>query len=225
MSTGAERLRSPKSGFLRALIEEARRRTRLRRVGYGVAVVAALVAGVVLYLEVGAGGSRTTQSKAVPTGLLSRPTRLTIVSNNPKAARAIFHLRCAPTGGDIPSPAQACAALRSVTRKLPLGYGCPKPPATIPQGSWGTGNTTLTISGELNGKSFHNVIRDPCLTGPAPPTLMGQILGIVNHNPSYRPFKRHVVVRYFFRLRLGPDGHEREVRVARIVRPSRSSNH
>jgi hypothetical protein len=49
-------------------------------------------------------------------------------------------------------------------------------------------------AGRLDGRRFHNVIRDSCLRGG--PTLLGQILAIVDHDPSYGPYKEHVIKRY-----------------------------
>lgn len=77
------------------------------------------------------------------------PTRVTILAINPNVGRAVFHLSCAPAGGDIPDPAGACAALAAapdlVTRPEPFscigGFN-----------SW----WDLTISGRLRGHPFHS---------------------------------------------------------------------
>lgn len=49
-------------------------------------------------------GARTLPSAAPQTSL-------TIVALNASAGRGVFHLRCGPTGGDVPDSAKACAAL------------------------------------------------------------------------------------------------------------------
>jgi hypothetical protein len=175
---------------LLALLEEAWRRARRRRIGVAVlGVAAALVAlPLVIYFEWPSGGSADGGDTAQ--ALLTRPTRLTIVTNNPKSARAIFHLSCRPVGGDLPNPGQACASLEEVAKRYPLGYGCPKPTSG---GLWATGNTSLWMWGTVGGRSFANIVRDPCQWSTS--DLFGQILVIVNHDPSYRLFKEHLIKR------------------------------
>jgi hypothetical protein len=71
-------------------------------------------------------------------------TQLTITGLNSSVGRAVFHLECAPTGGDLPNPARACAAVartpQLVTR--PRRFVCAG--GTF---SW----WDVTISGRLNG--------------------------------------------------------------------------
>ena len=45
------------------------------------------------------------------TGSSASGTKLTMVALNANVGRAVFHLRCAPPGGDLPDPSKACAAL------------------------------------------------------------------------------------------------------------------
>jgi hypothetical protein len=91
--------------------------------------VAALVAGC------GGGGS-------------SPATDLTMVAVNSSVGRAVFHVDCAPTGGDLPSPARACAALAAAPQLVTK----PKPFRCF-------GGTTswwdVTITGRLNGTPIH----------------------------------------------------------------------
>jgi len=172
-------------GWLEALIREARRHARRRRVAVAVLAVAVIAVSAGLYFQLH--GSDATGVK--------HSARLTITTNNPRighGARAIFHLSCKPPGGDVPSPQLACASIGLISEKLPLGYRCPKPSRG---GLWVVGNTTLSISGRLDGKALNNVIRDPCRTRPTS-DLIGQILSVVGHDPSYPPFKKHVIERY-----------------------------
>ena len=67
---------------------------------------------------------------------------------NSFVGRSLFHLDCAPVGGDLPNPARACAAL---TKKPQL---VTKPKPFLCAGgtfSW----WDITISGRLNGKPIH----------------------------------------------------------------------
>ncbi len=70
-------------------------------------------------------------------------TSLTIVALNEHVGRAVFHLRCDPAGGDVPSPAKACAALA----QQPELVTNPKPFVCRggPQSHW-----LVTIRGRLN---------------------------------------------------------------------------
>jgi len=89
-------------------------------------MVAALVSGC------GGGGS-------------TAATDLTVVAVNSNVGRAVFHIDCAPTGGDLPNPARACAALLTTPQLVtkPKPFGC-----IGGLGSW----WDVTISGRLNGK-------------------------------------------------------------------------
>ena len=81
-------------------------------------------------------------------GRSSSATDLTMSAINSNVGRAVFHIDCAPTGGDLPNPARACAAL-STTPQLVTK---PKPFRCV-------GGTTswwdVTISGRLNGTPIH----------------------------------------------------------------------
>jgi hypothetical protein len=75
-------------------------------------------------------------------------TELTLLAVNPYVGRAVFHLRCAPAGGDLGDPARACAAVAArpqlITRPKPfVCFG-----GTF---SW----WDVTITGRLRGRSIH----------------------------------------------------------------------
>jgi hypothetical protein len=75
-------------------------------------------------------------------------TDLTLLAVNPFVGRAAFHLTCAPTGGDLGSPARACAALAA----HPELVTSPKPFDCIGgTGSW----WDVTITGRLHGRQIH----------------------------------------------------------------------
>ena len=76
-------------------------------------------------------------------GSTTPSTSLTIVALNEHVGRAVFHLRCDPAGGDMPSPAKACAALA----QQPELVTNPKPFVCRggPQSHW-----LVTIRGRLN---------------------------------------------------------------------------
>jgi hypothetical protein len=75
-------------------------------------------------------------------------TRLTLTAVNPNVGQAVFHLDCAPTGGDVTDPSAACAALGHDPKLV-----------TAPQPFMCIGSTTswfdMTISGRLAGKPVH----------------------------------------------------------------------
>ena len=98
-----------------------------------------------------ASGGRTTPS-----------TSLTIVALNESVGRAVFHLRCDPAGGDVPSPAKACAALA----QQPELVTNPKPFACRggPQSHW-----LVHIRGRLN-EQRPNLSFSTCWT-PQVPTI------------------------------------------------------
>lgn len=74
-------------------------------------------------------------------------TRLTVVALNAWVGRAVFHLDCGPAGGDIPSPARACAALT----RTPQLVTSPKPFTCMGgTSSW----WDVAISGRFNGKQI-----------------------------------------------------------------------
>lgn len=129
-----------------ALIREARLRQRRRRIrgAVGLAVVAAMVAiGYGIDRSIGTGPSSGPAAGASAQGYAK--TKLTLVALNTWVGRAVFHLDCAPAGGDIPSPAKACAALAHAPRLItnPRPFTC-------------LGGTTswwdVAISGRLNGR-------------------------------------------------------------------------
>jgi hypothetical protein len=77
----------------------------------------------------------------------SPSTRVTILAVNPNVGRAAFHLSCGPTGGDIPSPERACAALAAASGLVlsPQPFVCRGGPT-----SW----WDITVSGRLDGNPF-----------------------------------------------------------------------
>jgi hypothetical protein len=102
---------------------------------------------LMIALLAGCGGSRSGAAR----GSAAPGTRLTILAVNPNLGRAVFHLACEPAGGDLPSPARACGALRDtpslVTNPKPfICHGGPN--------SW----WDITISGRLRGHVFRSHI-------------------------------------------------------------------
>src|SRR6266550_7408000 len=89
-------------------------------------------------------------------------TSLTIVALNEHVGRAVFHLRCDPAGGDVPSPAKACAALA----QQPELVTNPKPFVCRggPQSHW-----LVRIRGRLN-EQRPNLSFSTCWT-PQVPTI------------------------------------------------------
>jgi hypothetical protein len=75
-------------------------------------------------------------------------TKLTMVALNADVGRAVFHLSCAPPGGDIPDPSRACAALDL----QPELVRSPQP--AVCRGGPGL-HWYVTISGWLNGQPVH----------------------------------------------------------------------
>jgi hypothetical protein len=69
-------------------------------------------------------------------------TALTILGVNKSVGRAVFHLACRPTGGDLPDNASACRALASAPTLVtaPKPFLCPAMP-------W-----QVAISGRLGGR-------------------------------------------------------------------------
>jgi hypothetical protein len=75
-------------------------------------------------------------------------TDLTLVAVNPSVGRAVFHLACAPAGGDLGDPARACAAVAA----QPELVTSPKPFVCFGGTfSW----WDITISGRLRGRRIH----------------------------------------------------------------------
>lgn len=87
-------------------------------------------------------------------------TKLTIVALNPWVGRAVFNVNCEPTGGDLPDPTNACAALDRqpdlVTNPQP--FVCRGGPAS----HW-----LIEISGSLKGQATRQSF-DTCWTFQAP---------------------------------------------------------
>lgn len=104
------------------------RRTYIRRMKVARVTVALLAVAVLA----GCGGRAHGQAA----------TRLTILAVDPNVGRAVFHLSCAPAGGDVPAPARACAALERTPGlvRRPVPFVCHGP-------AW----WDLTISGRLDG--------------------------------------------------------------------------
>lgn len=131
---------------LEALIKEARLRQRRRRIR-GVAAllaVAALIAAA-YGIDRSATGGRSSGSTSSGGAASHAKTRLTVVALNAWVGRAVFHLDCGPAGGDIPSPARACAALA----RTPQLVTRPKPFTCMGgTSSW----WDVAISGRFNGK-------------------------------------------------------------------------
>jgi hypothetical protein len=131
---------------LEALIREARLRQRRRRIRGVVAflTVAALIA-VGYGIDRRATGGQSSGSTSSGGAASSAKTRLTVVALNAWVGRAVFHLDCGPAGGDIPSPARACAALAGT----PQLVTSPKPFTCMGgTSSW----WDVAISGRFNGR-------------------------------------------------------------------------
>src|SRR6266545_1414685 len=98
---------------------------------------AAILASVAIVLLAGCGSGSQRGSG----------TNLTMLALNASVGRAVFHLRCAPTGGDLPDPSKACAALRQQPRLVTS----PKPFVCVGGTfSW----WDVTLRGRLNGKTI-----------------------------------------------------------------------
>jgi hypothetical protein len=107
----------------------------ITRARASVCALSMLLCLMVVALAAGCGGS-------------SPATDLTMVAVNSNVGRAVFHIECAPIGGDLPNPARACAALAAAPQLVTK----PKPFVCI-------GGTTswwdVTITGRLNGRPIH----------------------------------------------------------------------
>ena len=129
-------VRVPRLPFsLDPLMAEAKRRARQRRVLVALVVVAVVVTGAVLGVELRGLGSVTPVA-----------AKLTVLAVRENGGRALFHLRCDPAVGNVAQPAKACAAIAAqpslVTNPKPFFDGGP--------------NTSyFTITGRLNGKPVH----------------------------------------------------------------------
>jgi hypothetical protein len=93
-------------------------------------------------------GTATSAPKGIEGRRGSEPTtHLRFVAVNTFVGRAEFHLDCAPTGGDLPAPAQACNVLATDPRLItnPKPFTCMGGPS-----SW----WDVTVSGRLEGKQI-----------------------------------------------------------------------
>jgi len=105
-----------------------------RRIFLALRQVAACCLLVLLVPLVGCGG-----------GSLQPKTELTILAVNKSVGRAIFHLDCGPTGGDLPDNGRARRALSSEPTLVtdPKPFLCPAMP-------W-----QVAISGRLDGRRIN----------------------------------------------------------------------
>ncbi len=89
-------------------------------------------------------------------------TSLTIVALNVWVGRAVFHLRCGPTGGDVPDSTKACGALDQQPELVtsPEPFVCRGGP---------TSHWVVRISGWLNGQTIRQSF-ETCWT-PQMPTI------------------------------------------------------
>jgi hypothetical protein len=117
----------------------------------------------------GCGGGHRTGSR----------TQLTMVALNASVGRAVFHLDCGPTGGDLPAAARACATLA----RRPQLVTTPKP-FTCAGGTFSWWD--VTISGRLRGRPLRRAF-STCWT-PQMATL-GR-LGL-----SWQVLQKHLVPR------------------------------
>jgi hypothetical protein len=99
-------------------------------------------------------------------GRSPRPTSLKLVADNGMGRRAVFRLRCDPSGGDIAHPARACTALKGHLDVLfhPKPFLCHFE-------SW-----KLSIKGRFDGRPI-SVRTDTCWT---PQMELIDLLGIAN---------------------------------------------
>jgi hypothetical protein len=74
-------------------------------------------------------------------------TSVRIVALNASVGRAVFHLDCAPTGGDLPDPSTACAALDQRPELVT------RPEPAICRGGPGS-HWAVRISGWLHGQAI-----------------------------------------------------------------------
>jgi hypothetical protein len=88
-------------------------------------------------------------------------TQLTILAEQDYLGRASFHLSCRPTGGDVPSPSKACAAVERDPKILT------KPELPVCIGAFGSG-WHVTVSGLLDGHPVHTAFYMDCWTSDMP---------------------------------------------------------
>jgi hypothetical protein len=106
-------------------------------------------------------------------------TDLTLVALNPWVGRAVFHLTCAPAGGDLGDRVRACAAVTAHPELVtsPKPFGC-----VGGTSSW----WDVTISGRLRGRRIHTHT-STCWT---PQMAMIRRLGI-----GWQSLRAHLVAR------------------------------
>jgi hypothetical protein len=122
------------------LIAEAKWRRRRRLVAVGLAL-SLVVGAIALGVELSSQGSGSV-------GSTSR-TNLTLSAVNGFGGHAfVFHLTCHPPGGDLPQPANACAAIAAQPSLItkPKQFSC-----------WGD-SWTFSIIGRLNGRPIRTKI-------------------------------------------------------------------
>ncbi|HJU37496.1 MAG TPA: hypothetical protein VJ716_08790 [Gaiellaceae bacterium] len=112
-------------------------------------------------------------------------TKLTLTAINPNVGLAIFHLDCAPTGGDVNDPRAACSALGRDPKLVtaPQPYTCIGGPT-----SW----FDMTISGRLAGRLVHRKFSTCWAKGMATLDKLGLTSSLERH---VRPRRRGRVVR------------------------------
>jgi hypothetical protein len=131
----------------------------------------------------------------------TRPaTSLTILAINTTVGRAVFHVDCAPAGGDLPDPARACAALAATPALItrPKRFVCAG--ATF---SW----WDVWVSGRFDGRPIQRTF-STCWT-PQMPTI-GR-LGL-----SWKVLQAHLLPRRHEAL----EGHERRTFGPGRLRPA-----
>src|SRR4051794_18321088 len=113
-----------------------------------------LVAFMIAALTLSATASHASGGQSTPY------TSVTIVALNAWVGRAVFHLSCAPSGGDLSDPAQACSALDQQPELVtsPQPFVCRGGP---------TSHWTVRISGQLNGEAIRQEF-DTCWTPQMP---------------------------------------------------------
>lgn len=117
----------------------------------------------------------------------SPSTSLTIVALNAQVGRAVFHLQCDPSGGDMPNPTKACAALA----EQPDLITNPKPFVCRggPQSQW-----LIKISGRFN-EQLPNLSFSTCWTFQTPL--------IARFGLTWKILRKHLVPRRRQSLRAG----------------------
>jgi len=111
-------------------------------------------------------------------------TRLTFSALNTNVGLAVFHLDCAPAGGDVTDPASACAALAHDPKLVtaPKPYTCLGGPT-----SW----FDVTISGRLAGKPVHRQFSTCWAHGMA---TLDELHLFKNFNRHIRPRRTRTLV-------------------------------